>query len=339
MKPWLWLPPRLAHDLSPFALGALGAVSGPRIPEWSPLEWRGLHFPNRLGIAGGVDKSGATVRGWWALGAGFVEVGTVTPQPQKPNPGVIMGRDLPSRAIWNKMGFPGEGSARVAKRLARLTDPRPTPVFVNVGKNRQTPNEFAARDYAACVRALRDVADAFVINISSPNTQGLRELQGAAYLREFLRQIVAARDADLPPGREPLPLLLKLSPDLDDSAMMEAVDVALERGVDGFIATNTTSARGPGSPFPAEGGVSGAPLADRSKRALRTILSALGDRRPGKLVISVGGVMSPEDVLERLAMGADLVQVYSALILEGPGFFGRVAAAHASRSTRPTPRA
>jgi dihydroorotate dehydrogenase len=323
MKPWLWLPTRLAHDLSPYALGALGRALPARPIEVDPLHWRGLRFPNRLGVAGGVDKNGATVRGWWALGAGFVEVGTVTPRPQGPNPGVIMARDIPRRALWNKMGFPSEGASKVAARLARLPRPRPTPLFVTVGKNRDTANETAARDYAAGIEALYTVADAFVINISSPNTKGLRDLQEAATLRTFLREVTEARDRAASrvdrDATAPKPLLLKLSPDLDPEGIAAAVEAGL--GLDGFVVSNTTLAREPGSPFPAEGGASGAPLAARSKAALHAVVRALGAQRGDKLIVSVGGIDSVDDIRERRAMGADLVQVYTALVFEGPGFF------------------
>ena len=322
MKPWLWLPARLAHDLSPLALRSLAAVRAPHVPRWRPLVWRGLSFDNPLGLAGGVDKDGSGVRGWWALGAGFVEVGTVTPLPQRPNPGVIMERDLPARALWNKMGFPSVGAERVARALRRLPRPHATPVFVNVGKNRDTPNELAAGDYVACLHRLAGLADAFVINVSSPNTKGLRDLQGPSHLREFLRPIVAERDAQ----EKPVPLLLKLSPDLDAEGIRRAAEQALDLGVDGFVTTNTTLARESTSVFPAhEGGVSGAPLAERSKAALRELLTALGPRRAGLLVVSVGGVLSAADAIERLEMGADLVQAYSALVFEGPRFFAQAA--------------
>lgn len=351
MKPWLWLPTKLAHDASPAALKALElalrCAGRSHPPEWSPLEWRGIRFPNRLGVAGGVDKNGSAASAWQALGAGFVEVGTVTPQKQGPNPGSIMARDLPARALWNKMGFPSAGAAKVARRLQGLERPHRSPIFVNVGKNRATPNELAGRDYASCIRALYGAADAFVINVSSPNTMGLRDLLNPVYLRELLRQTTAARDEaheamGFSKSDDPTPVLIKLSPDMDADGLEAAVDAAIDRGLDGFVATNTTVAREAGSPFPQEGGVSGAPLAERAKQALRDLLRALGDRRKGRLIVSVGGIMSAEDAFERLRMGADLTQVYSALVFEGPGFFRSVARAaavgwpmHASPSSRP----
>lgn len=321
-KPWLLLPAKLAHDLAPLALQFHAFFNGPRTYTWRPLEWRGLHFPNRLGIAGGVDKDGALIEEWWTYGPGFIEVGTVTPEPQGPNDGPIIGRDVESKALWNRMGFPGSGAYAVRDNLNDIIRPWPTPVFVNIGKNRTTPNENASRDYATCIEVLAGYADAFVVNISSPNTKGLRDLLKPETLSAFLGEIVTARDIS---RASRTPILLKLSPDMEDEDIQSVARVASQAGVDGFIATNTTLARAPGSPFPAEGGVSGAPLAPRSKHVLGTLVKALGSERQNHLIISVGGVMSPTDVQERLDLGADLVQVYTALIYEGPDFFKHVA--------------
>ncbi len=330
LKPWLWLPTKVAHDLSPFYLQARAFMARPVALEWRPLAWRGLRFANRLGLAGGVDKDGSAIPAWWTLGPGFVEIGTVTPRPQGPNPGKIMARDIPRRALWNKMGFPSAGVERVAGHLAKLHRPYHTPVLVNIGKNRSTPNEKAADDYVDCLQRLHDAADAFVVNVSSPNTSGLRELLKPANLSGFLSPILSARDQA---GRQrtvdgalrPKPVLLKISPDLTPSDLDNALLVSCELGIDGWIVSNTTLSRRPGSPFPAEGGVSGEPLAELSRRTLVSALKTLGPRRDGKLVVSAGGALSPDDVRERLDLGADLVQVYSALIFSGPGFFRQVA--------------
>lgn len=320
MKPWLLLSPQLAHDVAPIAL-KIGAVFQPdEIPMWKPLKWKGLHFPNRLGLAGGVDKDGESIEEWWQYGVGFVEVGTITPRAQTPNPGVIMNRDLEARALWNKMGFPGSGAAVARENLRDLPPRRRTPIFVNIGKNRDTSNDDAVRDYASCMKTLGDLADAYVVNISSPNTTGLRELLQPARFQKFLGGVMAARNKTCE-----APVLLKVSPDADDADLTSVVKIACDLGIDGFIATNTTLAREHGSPFPPEGGVSGAPLAARAKEVLRLVRDAMGPNRGDRLLISVGGVLSGDDVRERLALGADLVQVYSALIFEGPGFFRSVA--------------
>lgn len=338
-KPWLLLPPKLAHDLAPLGLQVLASFREAKPPVWRTFEWRSIHFPNRLGIAGGVDKDGDRIEDWWALGAGFVEIGTVTPLPQKPNPGRIIDRDLESLAIWNKMGFPGKGMWHVRANLLDLPGAqaapnangesikRPAPLFVNIGKNRMTPNEEAARDYAACIETLSGLCDAFVVNISSPNTKGLRDLFKPEIFRAFLKPVVAARRQS---ATKDTPILLKLSPDLSDTDLSNVVTEALAMEIDGFIATNTTLERTAKSKFAQaeyahEGGVSGKPLAARSKVVLSRILQLMGSERSKKLVVSTGGVMTPEDVFERLDLGADLVQVYSALIFHGPNFFRHVA--------------
>lgn len=328
MKPWFWLSAQKAHDLAPFALKALAAFRDPTTYVWRPKKWRSLQFANPLGIAGGVDKDGALIEEWWTFGPGFLEIGTVTPEPQGPNPGKIMGRDLKAQALWNKMGFPGSGANTVRSHLDDLPNPKLTPVFVNIGKNRTTPNELAARDYAKCMSTLAGFADAFVINISSPNTSGLRELLQPTFFESFLREVLIARKKTKTPHT---PLLLKISPDLEDKDLVSVIETAHRLGIDGFIATNTTLHRETNSPFPQEGGVSGRPLADRSKTALKRIIEILGSHRGDTLIVSVGGVMSPDDVLERLDMGADLVQVYSALIFEGPQFFEKTFLAAQSR--------
>ena len=326
-KPWLWLPAKVAHDLSPFFLQTRTLVSGAVTYRWRPFTWRGLEFVNRLGIAGGVDKNADSLRAWWTFGPGFIEIGTVTPRPQGPNPGKIMARDPKRSALWNKMGFPSGGMDRVVENLKRVARPYHTPVFVNIGKNRDTSNESAASDYVSCLQTLYSVADAFVINISSPNTKGLRDLLKPENLKGFLVPIVDARNreaARVNDGRV-RPLLLKLSPDLEQSDLESAINVSLELNLDGWIVSNTTLSREKGMSFPAEGGVSGAPLTALSKDVLRRTVAILGPRKGDRLLISAGGVMSPSEVQERLDLGADLVQVYSALIFEGPGFFKKVA--------------
>jgi dihydroorotate dehydrogenase len=319
VKPWLWLSPSLAHKLSPTVLNSLTFFNKDAPPEWRPFDWRGLHFPNRLGIAGGVDKDAQNIKAWWALGAGFLEVGTVTPLPQPGNSPPVVDRDVPHEALWNRLGFPSQGVERVRRRLHALKRPFAAPVFINIGKNASTPLEQAAGDYARLLNDLRGLADGFVINISSPNTKGLRELLKPERLRDFLEPIMGT----LPSKREPV--LLKISPDLQDDELERVLEISHLLGIDGWILTNTSQGLREGLGFPQEGGVSGRPLGPRSKEFLKTALQILGSKRDGKLIVSVGGVMSPEDVSERLALGADLVQVYAALIFEGPYFFRKVA--------------
>jgi dihydroorotate dehydrogenase len=326
MKPWLLLPPQWAHDLGPFGLKLYTLFQDQPTPVWNSFTWKNLVFKNPLGLAGGVDKNGESLREWWKLGVGFAEIGTVTPLPQKPNPGKIMDRDSKNLALWNKMGFPGDGADEVFYNLRSYDDQKPTPIFVNIGKNRDTPNVDAANDYVFVVDRLRDQADAFVVNISSPNTKGLRDLQGRQALMELLEPILEKAHQ-----KNPKPVLLKLSPDLSPENLEEALNTALRVGVDGFVLTNTTLMRPPPIDFPAEGGLSGAPLKVFSQEILRQSLQILGNKRQGKLIVSVGGVMNPADVFERLQMGADLVEIYSALIFEGPSFFRDVAGRYHGR--------
>ncbi|MGZ6479774.1 MAG: quinone-dependent dihydroorotate dehydrogenase [Bdellovibrionales bacterium] len=288
-------------------------------PQWSPLDWRGIHFPNRLGIAGGVDKNAENIKAWWSLGAGFVEAGTITPLPQKGNTPPVLDRDVDNYALWNRLGFPSEGVRKVRKRLEDIKRPFGAPVFANIGKNATTPLDQAHSDYIHLLVELKGLVDAFVINISSPNTKGLRELLKPERLRDFLGPIMDS----LPADHEPV--LLKLSPDLEDDELERVLSISVDLGIDGWILTNTSQGLREGLNFPKEGGVSGKPLANLSKEFLQKSLRLLGAKRKDKLVVSVGGVMSPEDVQERLDLGADLVQVYSALIFEGPWFFRKVA--------------
>ena len=319
LKPWLWLSPSLAHMLSPVVLNCLGLFSNSVPAEWQAFEWRGIRFPNRLGIAGGVDKDAINVHAWWKLGAGFLEVGTVTPRPQSGNSPPVIDRDSKHRALWNRLGFPSQGVARIKNRLLKLRRPFPAPIFINIGKNAATPLEEAGSDYKDLLRELEGTVDGFVINISSPNTRGLRDLLRPDRLRSFLEPIMRS----LPNRREPI--LLKLSPDLSDEELESALKISDELGIDGWVLTNTSQGLREGLSFPDDGGISGRPLAGRSREFLSRTLKILGPRRDGKLIVSVGGVMSVEDVRERLTLGADLVQVYSALIFDGPFFFRKVA--------------
>lgn len=312
MRPWLWIPSSWSHSLAPYFLKVSSLFQSQDIPKWRPFQWRGLNFPNRIGLAAGLDKDGNQIPYWWKFGVGFLEAGTIVPLPQAANPGRIMNRNTKARAVWNKMGFPSAGLGLFQKRLQRLQRPYPSPVFVNIGKNRQTSNQEALRDYEQCLRAVAGKADGIVVNISSPNTVGLRELSQKENLEPLLRGLKMAAGG--------LPVLLKLSPDMEESDFRRTVGIAAAY-VDGFVLTNTTSDRSQDLGFPSDGGVSGQPLQPRSKQALKACVAELGARRPEYLVISVGGILSAQDVQERLDLGADLVEVYSALIFDGPWFF------------------
>jgi dihydroorotate dehydrogenase len=322
-RPWLWLPAAWSHALAPSLL-PLATFFSPDLEElrWREFTWRGIKFRSPLGTAGGLDKDAESLDEWAALGSGFMEIGTITPRPQGPNPGRIVDRDVQAGALWNRMGFPSQG-AQIAHRnlqdwsaAAGGPGERTTPVFVNAGKNRETSLDQASEDYVNVLRSFDDLADVFTVNISSPNTQGLRDLFQPRRLYDFLSPLREASRR---------PMLLKLSPDLDGESLASAVESIVKVGFDGVVATNTTLARPPEVNFPTEGGLSGAPLAKRSEATLREVLRLLGPAREGRLVVSAGGVMSVDDVFQRLDLGADLVQVYSTLVLNGPWLFSQTA--------------
>tara|TARA_B100000609_G_scaffold199667_1_gene206034 strand:- start:5168 stop:6193 length:1026 start_codon:yes stop_codon:yes gene_type:complete len=318
-KPWLWLPPQCAHDISPYGARTLGALSFSKVPpQWKPLKWKNLYFPNPLGIAGGVDKDGIGTPGWWRLGAGFCEVGTVTPAPQSANPKPRVSRDEETLALWNRLGFPSQGALKVKHRLEKLKRPYPGPLFVNIGKNRNTPLDEAHLDYEMLVQNFDHIADVFVINVSSPNTKGLRQLLDEKNLNQLLLRLQPQLKES---GK---PFLLKLSPDLSADDLKKVLDVSMKQGANGWVLTNTTLFRPPNSKFPETGGLSGAPLRERARNFLTQTLEHLGSEKKDHLVVAAGGVLYPEDVMDRLELGADLVQTYSALVYNGPYFFQQV---------------
>lgn len=324
IKPWLLLPPEVAYKVAPLALKAHKYLTKPKHCRWKPFEWKGMSFLNPLGTSGGVDKNAEHIEDWWRFGVGFQELGTVTPLPQSPNPGKIIDRSNKDMAIWNKMGFPNLGLEVFKTNISRIQRPYYTPLFLNIGKNRGTPNDKAYEDYILCLRSLHPFADAFVINISSPNTSGLRDLLQKDHLRQFLEPIVAA-NLEMAGGNRPTPLLLKLSPDQNIDELGITIETSLDLGLDGWILTNTTTQLRDQLSFPDTGGISGAPLAPTSKNLLKQTVEILGSNKQGKLLVSSGGVMTPDEAFERLELGADLVQVYAALIFEGPQFFAHVA--------------
>lgn len=279
----------------------------------------GVHFPNPVGLAAGMDKDGVALPAWAALGFGFVEVGTVTHHPQPGNPRPRLFR-LPAReALINRMGFNNAGAAVLAQRLAAT--PVSIPVGVSIGKSKVTPLDQAIDDYRASFRLLFPYAAYVAINVSSPNTPGLRQLQDADHLRALLAAL--QRDnAEL--GRAdscgPRPLLVKIAPDLSDAAIEELLAVCADHAVAGIIATNTTIGRngleGIDPALVAEtGGLSGQPLAQRSRQVVRLIARATGGKLP---IIGVGGIHSPDDALRMFEAGASLIQLYTGLVYRGP---------------------
>ena len=279
-----------------------------------PVEAFGLTFRNPIGLAAGYDKDGEAVAGLAALGFGHIEVGTTTPQPQAGNSRPRIFRLVEDQAVINRMGFPGKGAAFAAQMLKNRERPAAIILGVNLGKNKDTPLERSADDYVSLMRTFSPLADYLAINISSPNTVGLRRLQGRQMLEDLLKAISIER-GNL---KSQTPILVKLAPDLTDDELWDALDVIMESGMDGIIATNTTLAR-PGlrsEKADETGGLSGAPLGTLSMQMLEKIVGRVKGRIP---VVSVGGVMTSADARQRLEAGAALVQIYTGLVYHGPG--------------------
>jgi len=291
-----------------------------------PVEAFGLRFKNPVGLAAGYDKDGVAIRGLSALGFGHLEIGTVTPRPQPGNPKPRVFRLVEDEAVINRMGFPGRGADFVAVTLrgalkgrrGNLPSDNGTIIGVNLGKNKDTPLEEAAGDYIMLMRQFIFMVDFLTINISSPNTVGLRRLQGREMLEQLLGAIAKERK-EIALGRGgDAPVLVKLAPDLSEEELDDAIDVILRTGMDGIIATNTTLAReGLRSKHQGEtGGLSGRPLTGRADEALAQVVKKVEGRIP---IVGVGGIMSPEDAQRKLDLGATLVQVYTGLVYAGPG--------------------
>jgi len=282
-----------------------------------PVRLWGLTFRNPVGLAAGYDKDALAWRGLACLGFGHIEVGTVTPRPQPGNPRPRLFRLPEQHALINRMGFPGRGADFVARRLQGKRPPGVV-LGVNIGRNKATPNARAAEDYRLLVRRFAPLADYLAVNVSSPNTEGLQRLQTRNALETLLRALLAERDAA--PAHPPL--LVKLSPDLTPADLDDALDALLAAGVDGVIATNTTTGReGLPSRWQQEaGGLSGAPLRERSTAFIR----AIHRRAPDLPIIGVGGIMAPADARAKLEAGASLVQVFSGLVYAGPSLPRRI---------------
>ncbi|NKQ58716.1 quinone-dependent dihydroorotate dehydrogenase [Amycolatopsis sp. K13G38] len=275
----------------------------------------GVRFPNRVGLAAGMDKDGRALRAWPALGFGFVEVGTVTRLPQPGNPKPRLFTLAASDGVINRMGFNNSGAEALAHRLARQGKPS-VPLGISIGKSKVVPLEEAVADYRASLRALHPYADYFAINVSSPNTPGLRALQDKTALAELLAELRSTSDS-----LGSTPLLVKVAPDLTDSALAELLEVCDANGVAGIIATNTTLSRDglapADQPLAGEaGGLSGRPVAARALEVVRFVHRHTGGTLP---VIGVGGIFSGQDARRMLDAGASLVQVYTGFALKGPG--------------------
>lgn len=279
----------------------------------------GLHFPNPVGLAAGFDKDGKHLHAMAALGFGFIEVGTVTPRPQAGNPRPRLFRLPADAALINRMGFNNEG---VEALVQRLQQPRPAGLIIggNIGKNKDTPNEQAAADYLFCYEKLFPYVDYFVVNVSSPNTPGLRALQDREPLTHLLRSL-QQRNLQEP---QPKPILLKIAPDLSDAQLDDIIAIVQTTGIAGVIATNTTISREglrTDTTHIGAGGLSGHPLRARATEVIRYLHEKSGR---SLVIIGVGGISSPAEALEKLDAGAALVQIYTGFIYEGPGIVKRI---------------
>jgi dihydroorotate dehydrogenase len=331
MYRWLYwlvlarLPAEGAHRVSFALLRALVAVPGMRallartcVPRDEVLRVHALgrEFPGPLGLAAGFDKDAEGVAALLALGFGFVEVGTITADPQPGNPKPRLFRLLKDRAVLNRMGFNNHGAAAAARRLARRGAGT---VGVNIGKTKRVADADAVADYARSAEALSPLADYLVVNVSSPNTPGLRDLQATEKLRPLLAAVRSACDLASPMRR--VPLLVKIAPDLADADIDAVADLALELGLDGIVATNTTISRAGLATSAAKvealgaGGISGAPLKTRSLDVLRRLRARVGSRLT---LIAVGGIENADDAWARIRAGATLVQAYTGFIYGGP---------------------
>jgi len=323
------LDPETAHHFSMGALkaaekcGVLGLIY-PTDELVAPVEVMGLKFPNRIGLAAGLDKDGDVIDALGRLGFGCVEIGTITPRPQAGNPKPRLFRLIPHEAIINRMGFNNPGidigveNVRKSKTFQGI-------IGFNIGKNKDTPNENAADDYLACLRKAYPVADYIAVNLSSPNTPGLRDLQGAEASARLLETLKNEQQKLVAEHGKHVPLLFKVAPDLEDAQIRDLSQVFLNGGLDGLIATNTTLDRQAVADHPRAGeagGLSGRPVFEKSTEVLRAFSSHLGGKIP---IIGVGGISSLEDAREKIRAGAALVQIYTSFIYQGPKLVREIA--------------
>lgn len=291
------------------------------MPDDDPVTVMGVRFPNTIGLAAGMDKDGERVSAFGGLGFGHVEIGTITPLAQPGNPKPRLFRLIPAEGVINRMGFNNEGVAQVLENL-RSADAfrlRGGVLGINIGKNAVTPIENALSDYEKCLDAVYDHADYIAVNISSPNTKNLRALQGESELENLVKGITAKREAlkDVRNGKH-VPIAVKLAPDLENDEILRCVDTLMAHGIDGVIATNTTISRKrvEGLQHAQEtGGLSGAPLRERSTEVVRLIAEHVKGELP---IIASGGVMTGKDAVEKMEAGAQLVQLFTGFIYNGP---------------------
>lgn len=329
------LPPERAHDQ---ALGALDIAAYTRLTHLlpdrvnDPRDLMGISFPNAVGLSAGLDKDGDHIQGLTALGFGFLELGTVTPKAQPGNPAPRLFRLPEHQALINRLGFNNQGLEHLCRRVTKARPAVDVPIGINIGKNRTTPVDQALDDYLLALDAVYSLADYVVVNLSSPNTPGLRDLQAAAQLQALIAPL-KLRQAELAAasGRY-VPLLVKIAPDLADDDITATIDVLLEQGIDGVTATNTTIARAAVASHrhaTEAGGLSGAPLRARATEVIARIREQAGPNLP---IIGVGGILSAADAVEKMQAGADLVQLYTGFIYRGPKLIRDAAQAIAAQT-------
>lgn len=331
IKPILFcLDPEFAHYLTLGLLKKVCKIPGIKfllkkifqINYSKPVELFGLRFKNPVGLAAGLDKNGAYINELALFGFSHIEIGTITPRPQEGNSKPRLFRLKEDEAIINRMGFNNNGADEVSKRLSKLNKPSDLILGINIGKNKDTPLEKAYEDYLICLEKLYPYADYFTINISSPNTPGLRALQGKDYIEKLLDKVLTVNSTHT----QPKPILLKIAPDLDKDQLSEIKSICISRNVSGIIIGNTTitrenlkinteTVRAMG-----DGGLSGQPLRIRSSEKLNHLKEAVGNIP----LISTGGINDGRIAQERLNIGADLLQIYTAFIYEGPGVVKKI---------------
>jgi dihydroorotate dehydrogenase len=323
------LDPETAHRLTVNAIRTAGALSPVNnllrylyeVPD-QRVQAFGLEFPNPIGLAAGYDKDGIAWKGLACLGFGHIEIGTVTPKPQIGNPKPRLFRLPGEKALINRLGFPGKGADFVLKQISAHR-PKIPMLGVNIGKNKDTPLEEAVQDYVTLLRLFSSQADYLTVNVSSPNTIGLRQLQERQALEKLLKQMNEERKAICDDTGHRIPILVKLSPDLTDHQLIEALEPILANEMDGVIATNTTIARDGVGPawMNEEGGLSGQPLFSRSVSMVEKIYKST---QGGITVIGAGGVHDADSARKMLDAGATLVQIYTSLVYEGPGVVNQI---------------
>ena len=326
--------PEFAHEMSVSLLNFASKFSPiyktleklSRYSYGKPISLFGLDFPNAVGLAAGLDKDAEFIPMSQALGFGHVEVGTVTPIKQPGNPQPRLFRYPESESIINRFGFNNKGADSMLSRLQKLPpkSSRKVPIGINIGKGKATLLEDATQDYLTCFKQLADYGDYFAINISSPNTSGLRSLQGKEYLGELLNSLQAENRARTKKmGNARIPILLKISPDLSFTELDDVLEAILEAEIDGIIATNTTINReGPLSKYTEVGGLSGKLLCNRSDDTIKYVAQVTNGKLP---IIGVGGIHNVEAAAKKMDLGASLVQIYSGFIYKGPGFINKLA--------------